>query len=41
LREYEKVLRRKFEPKTQEVIEGWRTLHDEDDVLFTKYYWGN
>jgi hypothetical protein len=38
LREFEnRVLRKIFRPKRTEVIAGWRKLHNEDLVLFTKY----
>jgi hypothetical protein len=31
------VLRRIFGPKRDEVIGGWRKLHNEELVLFAKY----
>jgi hypothetical protein len=42
-----KVLRRIFGPKREEVTKGWIKLHDEElhnlysFVLFTKYYYGD
>jgi hypothetical protein len=39
LRVYEnRVLRRIFGPKRDEVTVSWRKLHNEEFVFFTKYY---
>jgi hypothetical protein len=32
-----KALRGIFGPKRDEVIEGWRKLHNDEPILFTKY----
>jgi hypothetical protein len=36
-----KVLRRIFGPKRKELAGGWRRLHREELLSFTKCYYGN
>ena len=36
-----RVLRKIFGPKSDEVTGEWRRLHNEESVLLTKYYWSD